>query len=240
VTFEEAQYRAVARIRDLIHRGEWTERGFARWIGVSQPHIHNVLKGQRKLSRNLLDKILRSLHLSIADLCTKTELENALVRKRMAAPRSELPFLTTPIGPGMSWTGSINPVDTFPVPAALFSSEAVVARLTTDSDMRKTLADADVAAIDLTLEVRRAPVPEGLYVVSRKGEAVLRFVRPGQGRFYLPTDDSLEQPASWEALELGERSHLDVIQGRVTWLGREIYRNAPDQRGRVLSDATSR
>jgi hypothetical protein len=158
----------------------------------------------------------------------------------MAAPRSELPFLTTIIGSGMPWSGATNPVDTFPVPAALFSSEAVVARLARDSRMRKTLAGADVAAIDLTAEVRREPAPEGLYVVSRKGEAVLRFVRPGQGRFYLPTDDSLDRPALWEALELDGRSHLDIIQGRVKWLGREADRNAPDHRGRVLSDATSR
>ena len=106
--------------------------------------------------------------------------------------------------------------------------------------MRKTLAGADVAAIDLMVEVRREPVPEGLYVVSRKSEAVLRFVRPGRGRLYLPTDDSLDQPVLWEVLELGGRSHPDFIQGRVTWLGREADRNTPDQRGRVLSDATSR
>ena len=240
MTFEEAQYRVVARIRDLIHRGEWTERGFARWIGVSQPHIHNVLKGQRKLSRHLLDEILRSLHYSIADLCTKSELENALARKGMVAPRSELAFLSTPIGPGIPWTGSSNPADTFPVPAALFSSESVVARLGKDSDIKRTLAGADMAAIDRAPEARRLPVPEGLYVVSRMKEAVLRFVRPGKGRIYLPSDDSFDRPALWEVLELDGRSHLDIIQGRVTWLGREADRNAPDQRGRVLSDATSR
>ena len=72
--------------------------------------------------------------------------------------------------------------------------------------------------------MRREPVPEGLYVVSRKSEAVLRFVRPGQGRFYLPTDDSLDRPAVWEVLELGGRCYLDFIQGRVTWLGREADR----------------
>jgi hypothetical protein len=199
-----------------------------------------VLKGQRKLSRHPLDKILRSLHLSISDMCTKSELEAALARKRMAAPRSELVFLAAPIGPGIPWTGSSNPTETFPVPAALFSCESVVARLAPDSRMTKTLAGADVAAIDLMVEVRREPVPEGLYVVSRKSEAVLRFVRPGRGRFYLPTDDSLDQPALWEVLDLAGRSHLDFIQGRVTWLGREADRNTPDQRGRVLSDATSR
>jgi len=176
----------------------------------------------------------------MVDLCTKTELENALARKRMAAPRSELPFLVASIGPGMTWTGSWNPADTFPVPAALFSSESVVARLATDSSMRKTLAGADLAAIDLTPEGRAEPVPEGLYVVSRNSEAVLRFVRPGKGRIYLPADDSLDRPALWEALELEGRNYLEIIQGRVTWLGREADRNAPDQRGRVLIDATSR
>ena len=176
----------------------------------------------------------------MGDLCTKTELENALARKRMAAPRSELPFLVAPIGPGMTWSGSSNQADTFPVPMALFSSETVVARLATDSRMRRTLAGADVAAVDLSPEVRSKPAPEGLYVVSRNSEAVLRFVRPGQGRIYLPADDSLDRPALWEALELGGRSYLEIIQGRVTWLGREADRNYPDQRGRILSDATSR
>jgi hypothetical protein len=114
----------------------------------------------------------------------------------------------------------------------------VVARLGKDSHMRRTLAGADMAAIDLTPEARRQPVPEGLYVVSRMKEAVLRFVRPGKGRIYLPSDDSLDRPALWEVLELEGRSHLDIIQGRVTWLGREADRNAPDQRGRVLSDTS--
>jgi len=106
--------------------------------------------------------------------------------------------------------------------------------------MQRTLAGADVAAIDQSSCARGQPAPEGLYVVLRNNEAVLRFVRPGRGRFYLVSDDSQDRPALWEALELQGRSCLEIIAGRVTWLGREADRDEPDQRGRVLSDATSR
>ena len=106
--------------------------------------------------------------------------------------------------------------------------------------MSATLAGADVAAIDQSPRARRQPALEGLYVVLRNAEAVLRFVRPGRNRLYLVSDDSRDRPALWEALELQGRSCLEIIPGRVTWLGREANRDAPDQRGRILSDATSR
>jgi hypothetical protein len=106
--------------------------------------------------------------------------------------------------------------------------------------MQRTLSGADVAAIDQCPRARLQPAPEGLYVVLRNDEAVLRFVRPGKDRLYLASDDSLDLPASWEAVELQGRSCLEVIRGRVTWMGREADRDAPDQRGRVLSDAASR
>jgi plasmid maintenance system antidote protein VapI len=50
LTFQDAQQRLLAYVRDRIHNGELTERGFARMIGISQPHVHNVLKGVRNLS----------------------------------------------------------------------------------------------------------------------------------------------------------------------------------------------
>jgi plasmid maintenance system antidote protein VapI len=58
LTFQDAQLRLLAYVRDRIHNGELTERGFARMLGVSQPHVHNVLKGVRTLSIDLSDSIL--------------------------------------------------------------------------------------------------------------------------------------------------------------------------------------
>ena len=45
MNYEDAQAKLLARVRDRLHNGELTERGLARQIGISQPHVHNVLKG---------------------------------------------------------------------------------------------------------------------------------------------------------------------------------------------------
>jgi plasmid maintenance system antidote protein VapI len=48
--------------------GEFTERSLAGRVGVSQPQIHNVLKGARKLTPELADRILQALGISVLDL----------------------------------------------------------------------------------------------------------------------------------------------------------------------------
>jgi hypothetical protein len=70
-TFGDAQLKLLAYVRDRIHNGELTERGFARQIGISQPHAHNALKGVRTLSPEVLDAILRHFHLSLLDLLAR-------------------------------------------------------------------------------------------------------------------------------------------------------------------------
>ena len=51
-----------------------TERGFARGTGISQPHLHNMLKGVRVLSPPMADLLLRHLHMSVLDLLDTDEL----------------------------------------------------------------------------------------------------------------------------------------------------------------------
>lgn len=68
VTFEDAQLKLLAYVRDRIRNGDLTERSFARQIGISQPHAHNALKGVRMLSSEVMDTILRHFHLSLLDL----------------------------------------------------------------------------------------------------------------------------------------------------------------------------
>jgi transcriptional regulator with XRE-family HTH domain len=68
VNFWELERRMLATIRERVRRGELTERGLARLTGVSQPHIHNVLKGKRDLSRDTADAILSALGMDLLDL----------------------------------------------------------------------------------------------------------------------------------------------------------------------------
>ena len=64
----------VQRLRDMVRNGELTERALARTTGVSQPHIHNVLKGKRALSVEMADVILNALNLDVHVLLKQSAL----------------------------------------------------------------------------------------------------------------------------------------------------------------------
>ena len=102
-------------------------------------------------------------------------------------------------------------------------------------------AGADIALLDLSEQRRRNLVPEGLYAVSRSGETLLRYIRPGARSYCLANDVNLDDPLRWEELPLTADQMLEAVKARVRWLGRERDRNLPmAQRGRFLYDAISR
>jgi predicted transcriptional regulator len=68
MNLRDLQERLVANLRERVRGGEITERGLARLTGVSQPHIHNVLKGKKLLSTDLADQIMRHLRMDVLDL----------------------------------------------------------------------------------------------------------------------------------------------------------------------------
>ena len=74
VTFTVLQCRLLGILRHRINNGEFTERSLARLVGISQPQVHNVLKGVRKLSPQTADLLLGTLKMTILDLLTQTEL----------------------------------------------------------------------------------------------------------------------------------------------------------------------
>jgi transcriptional regulator with XRE-family HTH domain len=66
--FETLQMRLLDRVNRRVRNGELTERGLARRIGISQPHMHHILKGARGLSVETADRILRHLSISLVEL----------------------------------------------------------------------------------------------------------------------------------------------------------------------------
>lgn len=63
----------IEHLNRCVQRGEFTERGVARKVGISQPHVHNVLKGSRLLSWESADLLLRELNLDLLDLVRDNE-----------------------------------------------------------------------------------------------------------------------------------------------------------------------
>jgi transcriptional regulator with XRE-family HTH domain len=74
MNFRELQRRLIAHLHKLVRSGDATERGLARLTGVSQPHMHNVLKGKRLLSLEMADQVLALLQLDLLDLIETGEL----------------------------------------------------------------------------------------------------------------------------------------------------------------------
>jgi hypothetical protein len=56
------------RVAHRIAEGEITERALARRAGISQPHLHNVLKGIRTMTPDVADRLLEALHLPLEEL----------------------------------------------------------------------------------------------------------------------------------------------------------------------------
>ena len=79
MTFCDLHERLIENLRQRVRSGEMTERGLARATGVSQPHIHHVLRGKRLLSAVTADQILRRLQMDVLDLI---ELEELLQSRR--------------------------------------------------------------------------------------------------------------------------------------------------------------
>ena len=240
MTFQEAQHKLLAFVRDRIYNGELTERGFARLIGISQPHAHNVLKGARNISPDIFDSTLRCFHLSILDLAPDEQIADNL-KKRKAEPITTVGFLDGRIGPGLPWPERVDWQKRFPLPfPAITAPDLVMVQLAADPPMYLTLAHSDIALLDTSERQRAIISPEGLYAVNRGGEAVLRYVRPGARRYYLVTDTAMDDPALWERISVSAARLSDFIKARVRWLGREQDRNLPAaQRGRFLYDAIS-
>jgi predicted transcriptional regulator len=68
MTLGDVQQRFVALLRKRVRNGEVTERGLARMVGVSQPHMHNVLHGKRTFSIKTTDDMMRQLRVDVLDL----------------------------------------------------------------------------------------------------------------------------------------------------------------------------
>ena len=79
--FESLQQRLIKHVHGLVQRGELTERGLARRTGISQPHLHNMLKGARALSPPMADLILRQLRMTVLDLLEAEDLHQRRNRR---------------------------------------------------------------------------------------------------------------------------------------------------------------
>src|SRR5258708_4204725 len=137
MSFEMLRSRLMGHLRTRIQNGELTERSLARLAGISQPHIHNVLKGAKILSPDLEDQILTTLNISILDLFSLDELRCQLNDGGNLNRYRTVSVLDGLLGPGFPMPVQASHGEMHPVESTLLDDVSLphLVRLTHDPEM---------------------------------------------------------------------------------------------------------
>ena len=203
-----------------------SERGLARLVGFSQPHIHNVLQGKRNLQPELADALMAVLPVELDDLLTPSELQRA-----GAAPPQDarpIPVLEGVLGAGAPFprlpsARSGGPSERYYAGAALegVTSPAAVRVSPEERAMWPTIWPADWVILDRDPQVRVRPELERFYALEVDGRGFIARCRLVGERLLTVVDGARS--------ELGPPPFLDIegyvgeiVRGRIAWLGRGL------------------
>jgi hypothetical protein len=216
VHIEDLYDRLVDVARQRIRAGELTERGLSRMCGVSQPHMHNVLKSIRALSPGSAGRLMDALGVTLPDLVWRSQGEGA------AAVRV-VPIVRNRIGPGIdailtTWRGFM------PFSRELVEPliDPVVAQVAPDLVLPRHVAANDYVLLDQNPAVRSNPRGESCWVVADQPGLRIRYVKLGGTKIYLANETNVGDPRQWESISLHGRNILDVVRARIVWIGRQM------------------
>lgn len=219
--FEQLQQRLLVLLRAKVQGGEFTERSLAKLTGISQPHIHNVLKGARHFSPEIADSILQKLNLTTLDLFDSRELTAYLSRHSTHHDQrySRVAELEGVLGPGQAIPKSVPDGETYTIPQSQLKTvtDAVAARLGFDPEMRSTFAGGEVVLLDQSEMGRTYLEPQSLYVVLTARGALVRKLRQSGETLWLRNGSDSD---TGETIELAGRSVIEVVVARVVWLNK--------------------
>jgi plasmid maintenance system antidote protein VapI len=218
VDFQLLHGRLVSHVRSRVRNGEISERGLARLTGISQPHIHNVLKGVRLLSADMADRILRRLRIDLADLLN-AEAGAAGWEAADSSVFRAVALLEGCIGREHPYPRAAGR-ERYPFPAADVDrlQSPVAARLAPDAWRAPLFSGHGVVLLDRSETARREPDEEGYFALDLSGGGAIGLVRRARRHLYfkaVATD-------AWQSLPLLGRAPLDAIQGRVRLVVRQL------------------
>ncbi len=221
--FREITARLLHYLNERVRRGELTERGLARLTGYSQPHIHNVLKGARILGMELADQVMGLLDIPLTSLLTQEELAGRAPPD--VASGVPVPILAGYLGGGSSYPRFSPSLERRSLPASLVSglvSPVLVRAHVDEKFMWPLIWPRDLLLLDRSPRERRQPMFEGVYALSwaKKGH-LTRCRRVGQALVVM-VDDAADPPPISKPISLENRNILDIVQGKVVWLEREL------------------
>lgn len=214
--FGDLQKRLIDLARERVRAGQATERGLARRCGISQPHMHHVLKNARAFSVGSHDRLLRALGLGVPDLLWSMPGEGD-------SQVHAVPIMRSRIGPGTE-TSLTEYRGHVPMPGWLVKDlvGAVTARLAPDLVLPAALAANDLVLLDQNPAGRARPWEGGLWVVETAAGLRARYLRASGASIYVGNETTRGNPEQWSAIPLGGRNILDVVRARIVWVSRKM------------------
>ena len=213
---EELYDRLVDVARQRVRAGELTERGLSRLCGVSQPHIHNVLKSIRTLSPDSADRLMTALGVTLPELVWRS-------RDEVADSVRVVPIVRNRIGPGIDaaltvWRGFMPFSKAMTEPLV----NPVVAQVAPDLVLPAQLAANDFILLDQNPELRSQPEGKGCWVVAEPTGLRIRYVRRGGTKLWLANEMTVREPGRWEQAALHGKDISEIVRARIVWIGREL------------------
>lgn len=229
LTFSTLQVRMLAHLRGLLANGEMTERGLARLAGISQPHIHNVLKGTRVLTAETGDLLIGALGFSLLELAETEELGTLLEARRESDGSSRLVRVAR---------GRVSPYERFPdvgtaedwvrLSGATVAAirMPVIAAFAADPEVEAALGGATHLLLDLNDAARLSVRPGCWYALRWGGAGYVRQLRRESGALVVLGQRCWRPPSLPDRIPLGDLPALSVIRARVEWCGPDLRADA--------------
>jgi hypothetical protein len=207
----------LRHVRELIRRGDLSERGLARLIGYSQPHVHNVLAGVRYMNARFADDLLGGLGLTLKDLSRPTGRPALL-------SHVPVPLCSGEISPNREYPSEKGVATAILAPAAALGAagNCLAFRIGGDEhSMWPAVCPGDTVVVDPALRGRRHPDVQGIYVMRINGRGFIRRCRRVGDRLLVISDQEPSgPPVGWISLE--NCKILDVVRGRIVWISRSL------------------
>jgi plasmid maintenance system antidote protein VapI len=189
----------LLKLRGIVANGIVSERRIAQVVGLSQPHIHHLLSGERTLTVQVADRLLRTLEISPVELLDEIQVATEFCAlRRHREPRVSIPCLSGklgPRGPFPLWTTDTVLVDCHLLAGLLAPTLAVLGH---DRGMASVLGNATHAILHEVSDFARDS--HALYAFERDAVLMARGMRPGGQCAYLQTGLNWNRPEQWERI----------------------------------------
>jgi transcriptional regulator with XRE-family HTH domain len=220
MNFLTAQRRLLENLRAMVEQGNTTESGLAERLGYSQPQVHNVLKGERGLTPEFADAVLRAFDMQLEDLVPERR------RPASADPRfREVHILKGHIAAGQPfpleviWSGSRVFTTDF---LNRYQDPILVKVGKNETSMLPTIQPNDLLLLDQSPDRRRQPKMTRIYAVSLEEGGTVKRCEVVSRELVVMPENMQQRGFSPRTIPLADRDILEIIRGEVVWIGREL------------------